>query len=862
MHKWWARRLGSVFRSICLYTLVDNPEEINVKDPGNGTKISDFSDDNNRLKDIFEQISLKNPDPLWNLYPKDVQIADKKVLDPFMGGGTSIVEASRFGAECHGVDLNPVAWFVTKKEIDAGSTDISELEDSFEQIEKQLKKELKRYYKTPCPNDPDDHKADVMNSFWVKQLDCVSCGEQISLFKDYRIGNGRFENKGRYNVYCPECEKITLVEDWRGESVCEHCQNEFVPQDGPVSGGNYTCRSCGQKYGITDAIQEQSGFELKYHSVEYHCPVCEDRGYEGIKVKGYKTAKNYDKTLFEEAKEEWEQRTELHDYVPDEDIRPGWKTASSQFEGNAPGAGDIEPHGYEKWVDMFNEREMLCFSQILRGIDSIDNQNAQEFLLLAFSDMLRYRSIMNTYKLSSNQLNHIFKTNSFDPPTRPAEGNVWGAEYGTGTFESIWKMVERGVKWANKPTERHIEYPNSDKYPSVPRNRSISSPETIETEIFNTPVGKNTNISQGDMKNITAENEYDAVITDPPYYDNVMYSELSDFFYVWQKILLEDKYEAFQDDATPRAESIVANPAEEKDEEVFESEMLEAFSVIHKALKEDGVLAFTYHHAESESWAELLASICDAGFEVTATYPITADVSKFVDGESVEFDIVVVARPVDEREPTSWDRLRRQIVRTAKETRKTLEEQRELSGGDIGVIEMGKCFQEYSKHHGEIRGSREGMTAREVVDEIYGIIQGGSRGEQDIYIDLLEWGSPTYDSLNKHLKRSDASEETMKDMKLIRIGDGKLTLLDWRDEKRQAYVQDEVHEWNGDLTNLDKIHFLRYRFEEGKSTREYLERWDTDELQELCEGIAEATNDETYLKMVGVDTSLTEFGED
>jgi len=862
MHKWWARRLGSVFRSICLYTLADNPEKIKVQDPGNGTTIDDYNQDHDEILDLFEEISLENPDPLWNLYSKDVQIDGKKVLDPFMGGGTSVVEASRFGAECHGVDLNPVAWFVTKKQIEAGSTDVGELREGFSQIEDKLKERLKSYYKTPCPNNPDDHKADVMNSFWVKELDCVSCGENISLFKDYRVGNGRFENKGKYNVYCPECEEITLVEDWRSESVCEHCQNEFVPQDGPVSGSNYTCHSCGQKYGITDAIQEQGGFDLKYHSIEYHCPTCDDRGYEGAKTKGYKAAESYDKKLFEEAKEEWEQRDELHNYVPDEEIRPGWKTASSQFEGSAPGAGNIEPHGYEGWIDMFNERQLLCFSQILREIENIEDQNTREFLLLAFSDMLRYRSTMNTYKLSSNQLNHVFKTNSFDPPTRPAEGNVWGAEYGTGTFESIWAMVERGVEWANNPTERYIKYPDSEEYPTIPRDRSLDSPETVETEPFNTPIGESAKVSQGDIRDLTAENEYDAVITDPPYYDNVMYSELSDFFYVWQKVLLEDEYEAFQYDATPRADSIVANPAEKKDEEVFESEMLEAFSVIHQALKEDGVLAFTYHHAEAESWAELLASICDAGFEVTATYPITADVSKFVEGESVEFDIVVVARPIDKREPTSWDHLRRQIVRTAKNTRKTLEENRELSGGDIGVIEMGKCFQEYSKHHGEIRGSREGMTAKEVVDEIYGIIQGGSRGEQDVYMDLLEEGSPTYDSLNKHLKRSDASEEAMKDMQLVRVNGGKLTLLDWRDEKRQAYIQSKVQEDNGDLTILDKAHFLRYRFEQDKSTSEYLEQWDTDKLQDVCEGLAEATDDETYLKMLGVDTSLLEFTED
>ncbi|MFB6185752.1 MAG: hypothetical protein ABEI86_02650, partial [Halobacteriaceae archaeon] len=86
---------------------------------------------------------------------------------------------------------------------------------------------------------------------------------------------------------------------------------------------------------------------------------------------------------------------------------------------------------------------------------------------------------------------------------------------------------------------------------------------------------------------------------------------------------------------------------------------------INKALKEEGILAFTYHHSDSESWGELLEALCDVGFEVTAAYPITADINKFSEGEMVSFDIVVVGRPASERKSTSWNSLRRDIYRTA-----------------------------------------------------------------------------------------------------------------------------------------------------------------------------------------------------
>jgi len=857
MHKWWARRLGSVFRAISLYTLLDDSDSASIYEPGENSEISDFGTDTSEITKLLSELSLENPDSLWDIYPKDVRVSDKKILDPFMGGGTSLIEASRFGAECHGRDLNPVAWFVTKKEVDTGSTDVDKLEEVYKEIESELSEKLQGYFKTPCPNHPDDHKADIMNSFWVKQLDCVSCGEIVSLFDDYRVGKGRYENSDQYNVFCPDCEQITLVDDWRSESECNECENTFAPQDGPASGSQYSCHDCGQKYSITDAIDEQNGFDLKYHSIEYYCPECDGRkDYDKPAVKGYRAATSFDLNLFEEAKEEWEQREELHDYVPDQDIPKGAMTVSSSINGN-----DVFRHGYEKWKDMFSKRQLLCYSLLLREIDEIDDKNLREYLLLSLSDSLRRNCMMIGYNYAGNQISNIFRNKAIDPPNRPVEGNVWGTDYGTCTFQTTWEMTKRGVEWGNSPTERYIEYPDSDDYPSTHRNPNIDSPDTIETKAFNQSVGQSTNVKQGSIFEIDAQDEYDAVITDPPYYDNVIYSELSDFFYVWQKILLEDEYDCFQEDRTPHNESIVANPFEKKGAAEFEDELAKSFSVIRNALKEDGVLTFTYHHSDSDSWGELLGSLCKADFEITATYPITADISKFVEGESVSFDIIVIARPTANRQPISWNSLRRNIYRTAQQTRKKLEQTRDLSQGDIGVIEMGECFHEYSKHHGKVMRAGEEMIAKEVVKEIYGIIQQGSDiGEIDVFLDLLETPDATYNDLNKLTRGTDASPEQMEDMRLYRIEGGEFILGTWDDEKRMAYIQERVNGDDEALNALDKAQFLRYRYEQGKSTQNYLSKWDVDdELRELCEGLADATGDDTYRRILGADSSLSEF---
>jgi adenine-specific DNA methylase len=840
MHKWWARRPGCLFRAITLYSLLDGSTEVDdieIYEPGENQTLGTNGLTKNDLINAISDVSMEDPEPLWDFYSKDVRVKNKKILDPFMGGGTSLVEASRFGIESKGVDLNPVAWFVTKKQLEAGKADISELENAFAKVESDVSEEILEYYRTPCPNG--NHDADVMYNFWVKELDCVSCGFTVPLFKDYRIAAGRYENDDKYNVICPDCGTVTLVDDWQEESQCTECSHSFVPKEGNVTrGGYYNCPECGQKESITDAIKEQGKAEMRLCAVEYYCSTCDQEGRKKSEYKGYKKASAADKNLFEQAKRDWNTRTDLHKYVPDEEISEGAITAASSISGN-----DVFQHGLAKWTDMFNERQLLALSTLLKAIDDVPAGDAKEYLLLAFSETLNYVNMMSIYQPSTNKGINIFKSNSFDPPARPIENNPWGTEFGAGNFKAMWDMVKKGVEYAHSPTERYIV-----------------DGKTKETAQFAQNIGSNSQVHMDDMRELSEEDEYDAVITDPPYYDNIIYSEVADYFYVWQKILLDDVYPGFDKEKTPRVESIVTNPYLGKTAEDFEHEMGQALAVINRALKDNGTLVFTYHHSDEESWGELLESLCENEFEVTATYPINSDLHKFIGGESVSFDIVIVARPTEERTPISWRRLRIDIMNRLDEIQAELEENRDLAEGDIGVIEMGACFSEYSKHHGEVRRGGNIMTAKEAVQEIYGIIQDNALGEQDLFLSLRRSTSPSYNDFNKLLRRSEASEEEMRDKALFRMDGDNFILGDWNDEKRQAYVRSKVSEATSELSVLDKAHFLRYRYEEDKSTKEYLKRWNSDDLQELCEGLAEATGDETYLKMLGVhNTNWDEF---
>ncbi|WP_153952821.1 DUF1156 domain-containing protein [Halosegnis longus] len=838
MHKWWARRMGSIFRAISLYALIDDPDDIEIHEPGENDTLDNFGGSQDEIERLIDRVDMSDPESLWGIYPKDVRIDDKKILDPFMGGGTSLVEASRFGVDADGYDLNPVAWFVSKKQLDAGQANRDELEAAFEKVKSEVADKLQEYYKTPCPNG--DHEADIMYNFWVKTVDCISCDHEVSLFNDHRLAAGRYDHDDEDVVICPDCDDIVHVDSYRESSICESCGYEWIPSEGNTRrGGSYVCSDCGQKYSIVDAIEEQGQYGLELYAIEYYCETCDSSGEPRGVYKGYKSVGQTDLDRFSLAQTDWNTNQGLHEYIPDEEIPEGAITAASEVSGN-----DLFQHNITHWKDMYNDRQLLCLATLLESISNIENDDAREFLLLTFSESLNYNTMMNIYNPNYNKNTNIFKNNSFAPPTEPIENNVWGTEYGTGTFTSMWDMVMRGVEYANAPTERYIE-----------------DGETKETPPFAQPIGENTSVHQGDMRLIDAEDEYDAVITDPPYYDNIIYSEVSDYFYVWQKILLEDEYEGFDQDKTPRAGSIVANPYLGKGSEEFESELHEAFTAIHQALKDDGVLTFTYHHNDPESWGELLESLCDVGFEVTATYPVSADTNKFITGEAVEFDIIIVARPAGDREPVSWRNLRRRILNTTKQTHARLTENRELSQGDIGVIEMGRAFHEYSKHHGEVRQGDSIMDAKDVVEQIYGILQEASEvGELDVYIDMLSDPDPSYSELNMLTKGTDANPDRLRDMKLYRMDGGDFELLDWQDDDRIAYIQSRTNSDTESLTPLDKAHLLRYKYERGESWENLIEKWGvSDGLRDMCENLADATGDDTYRRLLGGDASIQSF---
>ena len=199
MHRWFARRPSSVFRAILLGCLKTLPLDEEEKPAKTGAEV------------IMEEF--------YKDHANDCDTKDKVILDPFMGRGTTVVEAIRLGCKVVGIDLNPVAWFIVKTEVEP--VDLGALQNAFERLGarqvawsgKSLRETLLDQYRTQCPCCGADD-ADTIYTFWVKSAICTACGKQVPLFKDYLVAQKSPSIRYFRDVTCPRCRKTF---DWEVE---------------------------------------------------------------------------------------------------------------------------------------------------------------------------------------------------------------------------------------------------------------------------------------------------------------------------------------------------------------------------------------------------------------------------------------------------------------------------------------------------------------------------------------------------------------------------------------------------------------------------------------------------------------------
>ena len=209
VHKWWAKRLGSVFRGILL-----------------GSHAS-------RGRPTSPQSSTR-----------PIAFRDMTVFDPFMGSGTTIGEAHKLGFTAIGRDINPVA--VESVRTALGPMDRTRTEGRLRGIVAGASaKRIRALYRS---KDSQGRPCDVLYHFWVMQVPCLECRKPVDLFPSWIIARNAYpDRKPEVQILCPSCGDIFPGLHGQETAACRSCGTEFDPEHGPAKGAKATCRHCGQR---------------------------------------------------------------------------------------------------------------------------------------------------------------------------------------------------------------------------------------------------------------------------------------------------------------------------------------------------------------------------------------------------------------------------------------------------------------------------------------------------------------------------------------------------------------------------------------------------------------------------------------
>lgn len=388
---------------------------------------------------------------------------------------------------------------------------------------------------------------------------------------------------------------------------------------------------------------------------------------------------------------EWEERknSDLRGYWPTSELPYGFMTHHLN--------GGIPNHGFTHWWKMFNPRQLLVHSLLLKAIVTNARASAKaKFAVLGvFQQYLRNNNLFCFWN-TQRALEPMFSNNNFHPKSTLVENSVFTGT-ARGDFTACAKKLLEAVEWRDDPWEIATidREGHSDK---VFVHDKVLDDGVLRCE------------SASDLQDLPALSQ-DLVVTDPPFGGLLHYAELSDFFYVWLRLALKTDYsELFSSEYTPKALEAVSNEARHPDgaDSFYQRVLTDCWRESFRILKPSGILTFTFHHSEDEPWVGVLESLFDAGFYLEATYPIRSDETKG-EGEfgskKIEYDIIHVCRKrLFEPQPISWARLRRLIVDDVRRIKNLLSQHQKegLPAADLQVIKRGKALEYFSRHYGKV----------------------------------------------------------------------------------------------------------------------------------------------------------------
>ena len=636
-------------------------------------------------------------------------ISGATVLDPTAGGGAIPFESARLGLPTVSNDLNPVAALIERATVEWPVTAGTDLAKAVEKLGREWVATARRRLSGVFPDEPmDDARPD--GYLWAHTIRCPFCNGVVPLSPNWklapdgtgvrllpRLGDGR----GSAGRTC-EFEIVKTVEEQSDATVSRGAANCPYPDCGRVVDG--------------DEVKEQAqngemGHQLYAVVYKKRVPRILKSGKRGRDrwVRGYRAPRPSDDNsaevgrLLEEKLPEWL----ALDIVPSERVPDGNKTAEPQR------------YGMPYWRDMFSPRQLLCHGtsvEVFREMLEADRmageltevrKAAYGYLALALDKMLDYNSRMCVWDTYKKSIAHSFSQHDFSFKWSYAEmapcvrslGYDWVVDYTGKCVRDLASLLCTDIDPDNGPI-----FDNGD----LGGGASMHPPKPVIT------------CKSADNLDHIADGEIDAVVMDPPYYDNVMYAELSDFFYVWLKRTAGYVFpELFRRQLTDKDNEAVANPARHKGEkgakaragQDYQERMAAIFQECRRVLKPDGIMTLMFTHKATGAWDALTVGLMEAGFRITASWPINTEAPGSLhikDKAAANSTIFLVCRPRTKEDEDStavyWEDVEPKVARAVRNRIASFHDAG-IRGVDVYLASFGPALEEFSRRWPLRRGT-------------------------------------------------------------------------------------------------------------------------------------------------------------
>lgn len=653
LHLWWARRPLAAARAVIWSSLVDDPSSHPEKFPTE----EDQNKERQRLFRILEDLVVwenSNNEDILNAAKAEILKSTNNnppaLLDPFAGGGAIPLEAQRLGLEAHAHDLNPVAVTINKAMIEipprfAGKAPVNPdaqvsamrngwsraqgLAEDVRYYGEWMKQEAYKrighlYPKVKVPHEQGGGEATVIAWIWARTVKCPNpaCGCEMPLVHSFELSKKKGNTAWIEPLY-DEDKKLSFKVHHEGKPKIE----------GTVSRKGAVCPNCGAPVGYpyirTESVEGRMSSALMAIVGEgKNRRIYLDADIEHRSAADVEKPENYPEGQLAYYPGHLNTNVygldEFHKLFTNRQLTALTTFSELVSEAQAKAEADAVVAG------MKNDHLPLC-----NGGDGARAYGEAVGVYLAFAvdKMADYQSTLCAWNPPRDGLGHTFSRQALPMVWDYAEGNPIGDS--SGCFSNMMEWVAKCL----------VEFPAS----------TLADVCQFDAQ------------SDCGLRNIM-------ISTDPPYYDNIGYADLSDFFYVWMRQSLKDTYpELFNTMLVPKVEELIATPyrhdgSVENAKSFFEDGMLSACKQMYRYAREDVPVTIYYAYKQSDTddrgtassgWETMLGAIVNAGFAITGTWPMRTErgVRTIAQGtNALASSIVLVCRKRPEDAPQTTRR--------------------------------------------------------------------------------------------------------------------------------------------------------------------------------------------------------------